>query len=159
MCKSYYDVLRPALVNLEELAVIDHAADDLIHVICLVRIVRYYFIQCVVYASCRVVGLDKRSLLTIIRRQEAQQRLYGSDAFLLVLGREMRYTALCAVYARSTEFLLCDSLAGYGFDNARTSQEHIRCVLDHHSEVSQGRGVYRTSGTWTENPGNLRNDT
>ena len=145
-------------MNLEELAVIDHAADDLIHVICLVRIVRDYFIQGVVYASCRIVGLDKRGMLAIVGRQETKECLDCCYALLLVLGREMSYTALGAVYARSTEFLLCDRLTCYGLDYTRSREEHIGSVLYHHCEVGQSRGVYCASCARAEDSGNLRND-
>ena len=57
MCEADDDILCPALVDFEELSVIDDASDHLIHVVCLVRIVRYDVVQCVVHTSCRVEGL------------------------------------------------------------------------------------------------------
>ena len=155
MRESYYDVLGPALVNLQEPSVIDYAADYLVHVISLVGIVWDYLIQGVIDTSCWIAGLDKRSLFTIVGWQEAEQRLDDSDALLFILSREMRYAALGAVYARSAELLLCDSLACDSLDYARSCQEHIRCVLYHYCEVSQSRGVYRPSGARTEDSRDL----
>ena len=59
MCETDYDVLCPALVNLKELAVINDAADYLIHVVSLVRIVRDDIVQCIINTAGRIGCLDE----------------------------------------------------------------------------------------------------
>ena len=66
MSKSNDHVLRPVLVNLKETSVIHNAADHLIHVIGLVRIVRDDFIEGIVITTCRIGSLHVRSLLAIV---------------------------------------------------------------------------------------------
>ena len=66
MGESDDDVLCPALVDFKELSVIDDAADDLVHVVCLVRIVRNYVVEGVVHSACRIGCLYERSLFAVV---------------------------------------------------------------------------------------------
>ena len=47
-------IFRPALVHLQEYAVIDYAAYDSVHIVGLVRAVRNYVVEGVVHASRRI---------------------------------------------------------------------------------------------------------
>ena len=150
MGESDDDVLGELLVDLEELTVIDDARDDLVHVVGLVRIVRDDLVQRVVNPADRVVGRNPRSLLHIVLRDVAEKFLDGVYSFLLVLGGEMRHTALGGVDACSSEFLLGDNLSEDALHNGGAGEEHVGCVLDHHREVSEGRGVDGPSGARAE---------
>ena len=55
-----------ALMYLKESSVIHDASDYLVHVICLVWIVRNYVVQGVVNSTCRVCSFDKRSLFAVV---------------------------------------------------------------------------------------------
>ena len=158
MCKAYDDVLCPALVNFKEFAVIHDAADDLVHIVRLVRTIRDDFVQGIVKPGCRVVCRNERRFLHIVLRDETDDVLDDLDSLILVLCGEMRYTALGCVYACPSEIFLADNLSGHGLDHSRTCKEHIGGVLDHNVEVGQGRGVNRSSCTGTEYSRNLWNN-
>ena len=66
MGEAYYYVLCPALMYFKELSVIDDASDDLIHVVCLVRIVRDDVVESVVNSSCRVRCFNEWSFLAVV---------------------------------------------------------------------------------------------
>ena len=156
MGESHDDVLGELLVDLEELAVIDDACDDLVHIVGLVRVVGDDLVEGVVNPADRIVGREPRSLLHIVLRNIAEEFLDRVDAFLLILGREVSHTALGGVHAGSAEFLLRDNLTEDALHDSRAGEEHVGGVLDHHSEVREGRGVNRSAGARTEYSGNLR---
>lgn len=59
----------------------------------------------------------------------------------------------------STQVLLTNILAGYGFDDFRTGNEHLGALFHHVNEVCQGRAVNSTAGTRAHDGRNLRNHT
>ena len=79
------------------------------------------------------------------------------NTLLLVLCGKMRDTALGSMHTRTSEFLLCHNLAGHCLHHARTCEEHVRRILDHHGEICECRRIYGTTCARTEDSGNLRN--
>ena len=153
MGKAYDDVLCEFLVDLEELAVVNYAGDDGVHVICLVWIVRDYAVEGIVnpvYGVCR--GFF-RGCFQVVLGDEAQELLYGLDAFLLILRSEVGYAALGCVDGCSAKFLLGDFLSGYALG---AGEEHVGGILYHEGEVRKGGGIHRAACAGTENAANLR---
>ena len=68
--ESYYYITREVLMYFEKLSVIYDFADDLVHVIRLVGMVRDYAIQQSVGSVLRVRAGDARCCLRVVRRQE-----------------------------------------------------------------------------------------
>ena len=62
------DVLRPALAHLEELAVVDHPPDHLVHVVRLVRLVGYERVELCVLAVGRIGRRAPRGPLRVVLR-------------------------------------------------------------------------------------------
>ena len=58
----------------------------------------------------------------------------------------------------ATELLLCHILPGHGLYDSRTCKEHVRDAFHHDGEVSKGGAIDSTTGAWTENCRNLRNN-
>ena len=129
------DVLRPVLVDLEELLVVDDARDHVAHVVGLLRVVGDERVQLGVLAVGIVVGLDPRRHLEVVLRQEADQVADVLEARLLVLGSEVRDAGLRVVGHRAAERLELDLLAGDGLDHLGPGDEHVRGLLHHEDEV------------------------
>ena len=106
MCESDDDILCPSTVDFKESAFIDDTSDNLVHVICLVRVVRDNFVQSVVMTTYRVAGLYRRCLFAIVRRQETEKSLDGLDAFFFVFCCEVGNSAFFRMYGSATEVLL-----------------------------------------------------
>ena len=158
MSESYDYVLRIALVNLEEFAIIDYATYYLVHIVRLVRAVRNDVIEGIVNPSCGVIGRNEWCLFPVVRRYETEKFLYNLNAFLFILCSKMCNTAFRCVNTCTSEFFLAYRLTCDRLDNSRTGKEHIGCVLNHDVEVSQGRGVNCSTCARTEDSGNLRNN-
>ena len=86
---------------------------------------------------------------------EAQELLYGLDAFLLILCSEMCYAALGCVDGCSAEFLLGDFFSGDALHHGGAGEEHVGGILYHEGEVRKGGGIHRTACAGAENAANL----
>ena len=139
MGESDDDVLGEVLMDLEELAVIHDAPDDLVHVIRSVRIIGDNLVKAVIRAAHGVVGWDPWCLLHIVLGNVGEQFLDSIDSLFLALSREMCHSALGSVYACSSKLLLGDVFSEDALDHCRTCQEHVGSVLDHDGEIRQGR--------------------
>ena len=70
----------------------------------------------------------------------------------------MGVTGGFAMYPCSTEALHINLLAENGFDNLRAGYEHLGNLVHHEYIIRKGRGINRSSGTRTEDNGNLRDN-
>ena len=66
------DVLRPARLDLEELAVVDDAVDDVVHVVGLGRVVGHDRVERRVAPVGRIAGLATRRVAEVVLRQVAE---------------------------------------------------------------------------------------
>ena len=105
------DVLRPELVHLEELAVVDDPVDDVAHVVRLVRVLRDDRVELGVLAVDRVGGLEVGRRLDVVLREEREQVARVLEARLLARGREVGDARLRGVRVRAAELLERDLLA------------------------------------------------
>ena len=134
----------------QELAVVNYMADNVIHVVRLVRIVRDDIVQLVIHTVDRVVGRNDRGLLKIVLRKIRKQILYGLDSDFLIVNCKVSHTGLAGVNACSTESFLCNVLTENALYNLRSGKEHV-AALGHDVEVSKGRRINRTTGARAEN--------
>ena len=153
------DVLGELRLNLEELSVISYSANHLIHIVCLVWILRDNLVQSIVHTVDRVCALYAWSLFCIVARDEREQALDHLDSLFLCLGSEVGNTTLGCVDRCTTEVLCIDVLTSYGLYNLRTCQEHIRSLLLHDDEVGQGWRVNGTTSARAHNSRDLWDDT
>ena len=87
-----HHVLCPVLVHLEEVAVVDDAPDDVMHVVRLVRAVGDQRVELGLFPVARIRGLRERRRVHVVLRQERQQVARVLQTSLLVGGDEMRDT-------------------------------------------------------------------
>ena len=109
--EAYDDVLREVLVNLEEVAVIDDAADDSVHVVRLVGVVGYDLVEGVVGPGDGVCGRALGRAFKIVLGQVAQELLDLFDSLLLGRGAEMCHSGFRGVHRGASELLLVHDLS------------------------------------------------
>ena len=151
-----HDVLGVVLVDLEELAVVDHEADHVADVVGLVGAVGDDRVQRLVHPRRVVGGLHPRRGLEVVGRQEVQQVARVLEARVLVLGREMGDAGLGRVAHRAAEVLEADLLAGDRPDHVGPGDEHVRGLLDHEHEVRDRGGVDRAARARAHDQRDLR---
>ena len=152
------DVRRKELLDLEELAVIDERADDFLHVVWHVRIVRHDGVEALILAVRVVRRLDSRRVLEVVARQVREQLANLRDAVVLVLAGEVRDARARAVRDGAAELLRRDFLSRDRLDDGRARDEHLARVLDHEDEVRDGRAVDSAARARSHDDRNLRDD-
>ena len=143
---------------LVELAVVDEAADDILHVVRCVRVVRHDRVEALVLTVRIVARLHARRLLHVVAREEGEQVADLLDAVLIVLRRKVCDAGAGVVRHRTTELLRRDLLRRDGLDDGRARDEHLARVLHHVDEVCERRAVDRTARAGPHDDGDLRND-
>src|SRR5258705_13106010 len=99
------DVLGPVLVHLEEVAVVDDTADDLVHVVRLVWVVGDERAELPRFPVTRIRRLRERSRIQVVLREEREQVARVFEAGLLVGRNEVRNTRLRRVSRTAAERL------------------------------------------------------
>ena len=148
----------PVVVDLEELAVVDHRLDDLLHVVGLVGRGGHELGQLGGEPLGIVARIDQRGLLQVVGREEAEQVADVVQARLLVGGHEGGHPGLGGVAHRPAQLLEGHVLAGHRLDHVGTGDEHVAGPLDHEDEVGHGRAVDRAPGTGAEDHADLGDD-
>ncbi len=152
------DRLRPLALHVEELAVVDDAADHLIHVIGLAVGVRQHVEQLLLATVDRVRDGPDRGALFAVLRHEREVLLDPLDALLVVGDFHVPHAGLAAVHARAAEFLLGDVLADGRPDQVRAGERHRAAALDHRHEVGEARDVGGSCGARPHQGGDERDD-
>ena len=152
------DIRRKELLDLEELAVIDKRADDFLHVVWHVRIVRHDGVEALILAVRGVRRLDSRRVLEVVARQVREQLADLRDAVVLVLAGEVRDARARAVRDGAAELLRRDFLSRDRLDDGRARDEHLARVLDHEDEVRDGRAVDSAACARSHDDRDLRDD-
>ena len=154
-----HDVLGPVRVHLEELAVVDDALDDALHVVRLVRAVRDDRVERT--RSSRSTGSEGarvRRRVEVVLREEGQEVARLLEARLLVRCREVRDTRLRRVRRRAAELLEAHVLAGDRLHDVGAGDEHVRGLLDHEHEVGDRGRVDGAARARPHHERDLRND-
>ncbi len=147
-------------LHLEELTVVEHLVDDLMHVIGDIRAVRDDRVQepvAVIDVQVVLLAVDRR-VLHVVGGQIGQQRLDVLDGVLFVGAHVVRIARGRIVRAGAAELLEADILAGDGLDDVRSGDEHVRGLVDHDGEVGNRGGVDRATRAWAHDQRNLRDD-
>ena len=131
-------------LDLEEIALVDDAADHVAHVVALLGLDGHDLVQLGVGIDV-VVGGQAGRLFEIVRGQEAEQAAAEVDGLLVVLGDEVDHAGVRHVGVGAAECLGGDLLAGDLLDDLGPGDEHLGLAgLD--DEVGQGRRVGRAAG-------------
>ena len=154
------DVGREQLLDLEELLVVEHRGDHVVHVVGLVRGVRDDRVEGPVEVGELHVGLlvELRSRVEVVLRQVGQQRLDVLDRVLLVGGHVVGVAGLGVVGPGAAEVLHRHVLAGDGLDDVGPGDEHRGGLVDHDREVGDGGGVDVAAGAVAHDHADLRDD-
>ena len=91
-----------------------------------------------------------------MKKNKNKKKIELGEGLDVVLKRQSSHSELGSVYFGTTELLLGDLLLGDGLDNIRTSHKHVGGILDHESEVSEGRRVHGTTNTGAHDHRELR---
>ena len=100
--KARDDILGKLRLNFEEFSVVNNSADDLIHIIRLVGILRNNFVEQVFLAVDGVVALNTRSIFGVVGRDVREECLDEFHALFFGLCREMCNTTLACMNACTT---------------------------------------------------------
>ncbi len=160
------DVRRAPGLDLEELVVVEDAADDLVHVVRLVRRVRDEGVEFEILFGERVLDRSGGRLgdgqrggsAAVVARQVAQQLLDVIERVLLVGGDVVRDAGLRHVRLCTAEVFHRDVLAGDGLDHVGAGDEHLAGLVDHDDEVGQCGGVDVAAGRCAHDQRDLRDD-
>ena len=152
------DVCRPRRLDLEELAVVDDAPQDVVHVIRLRRLVGHDGIELRVHAIARVARLPRRRIGEVVLRQVSEQSPNGIHRLGLVACREMRHAAASGMDAGAAERLRVDDLVRHRAHDVRPGDEHVARPLDHDREVRHRGRIDRAAGARPEDHRDLRHD-
>src|SRR5215203_4728544 len=149
------EVLGPALLNLEELPVVDHSLYRTSNVVGALGGVGDQTRQVLVH-PLRVVGRPEvRGALQIVLGQEGEQVAHVVEAGLLVGRREVGYARPSIVGGRAAEVLEGNVLAGDALYDVGARDEHVARLLDHEHEVRDGRRVHSAARAGSDDDGDL----
>lgn len=152
------DVRREELLDLEELPVVDERADDILHVVRHVRVVRHDGVEALILAVRVIRRLDGRRILEVVARQVREQLADLRDAVVLVLAGEVCDARARAVRQRAAELFRRDFLSRDRLDDGRARDEHLARVLDHEDEIRDGRAVDGAARARSHDDRDLRDD-
>ena len=151
------DVARVVLVDLEELAVVDDVADDVAHVVGLVRAVGDDVVQLrVLSAAGRRWAGTRGGVSRLFWGRKRQQVARVLEAGVLVVGGEVGDARLGVVRHRPAQRLEVDLLASDRLDHVGAGDEHVRGLLDHEDEVGDRRRVHGAAGARAHDQADLR---
>ena len=153
------DIRRKVSLVFEEFAVVSDRTDNIVHVICLVRILRDNRVEHLVF-PVKVIrtGILRRGFVVVLR-QESQQRADFLQAGIFIGTGEVGAAGDPVVRHGTAEGFCGNFFTGNGLDDLRTGDKHFTGALHHEDEIGDGRGIHRTAGTRAHDDGNLRNDT
>ena len=138
-------ILGEVCVDFEEAAAVEHAGDDLPHVVGLAGVFGHEPVERVVAAPRIVVRLYARRVLAVVLRQVGEDLLDQAERCDLVVGREMGDARQGVVRHRAAQRVEVHLLAGHRLDDVRPGDEHVAGLAHHDDEVGEGRGVDRAA--------------
>ena len=152
------DVLGVALLDLQELTVVDDLRDHLLDVVGLRRAVRDEGVELGRLAVGRIRRSGVHRRLEVVLGQEREQVARVLEHRLLVGRGEMRDAGLLGVRRRAAELLLRHLLARHRLHDVGAGDEHVRAALGHQDEVGDRRRVDGAAGARPEHERELRHD-
>ena len=151
-------------LHLEELVVVEQAADHLVHVVGLVGRVRDQRVEFEILRGERLLDrpLDRVGrgvagrLAAVVAGQVGQHLLDPVEGVLLAGGDVVRHAGFHHVGVGAAEVLHGDVLAGDGLDDVRAGDEHLAGLIDHDDEIGERGGVHVATGCGTHDQRDLR---
>ena len=140
------DVGRPQREDLEELALVHHPPDHVLHVVGCPRRVGDDRVEGLVAPVRIVTGCIGGRVLQVVRGQERQQVTDLGQAVGLVVGDEAGDAGTAGVRVGTSQLLEGDVLARHRADHVGSGDEHVRGALHHEHEVGDGGGVDGAAG-------------
>ena len=152
------EVPRERGVHLEEVAVVEHRADDVQHVVGPVGLRGHEGLERLVPPVDGVPGGAPRRVVHVVRRQEGQQLADQREALLFAVGGEVRHPGGRAVRLGAAQLLRGDRLVRHRLDDVRARDEHVRGVPHHEDEVRDRGRVDGAARARSHDRGDLRHD-
>ena len=156
-CKTNEDILGKIRHNFKEIAVVYHSLDDIFHIIRNIRVCRNDSVQNGVFTVGFIRAVLLFSFIHIILRQERKQFADTHQQFFFGVTHKMSHSAFAAVSHGTTQFFLAYFLVDNGLHYVRPRHKHVALFFHHKDKVREGGRVAGTTGTGTENGGDLRN--
>ena len=153
------DVLRVALRDLEEGAIVDDELDRALDVVRMRGIVGDERVELGLLALAAVRRLEVRRLLEVVLGKEGEQVARILEACLLVRAREVRDAGLRSMRRRAAELLERHLLARDRLHHVGAGDEHVRRLLDHQHEVGDRGRVDGAAGARPHDEADLWHDT
>ncbi len=141
-CKTDYDVFCKIFMRFKKFAIIHQRADNVFHVIRLVRAVRHHGIQSRVSAFGIVAGIDYRRVFHVVCRQIRQQFLDSVNRILFGFAGKMRHAAFFRMSHSAAQILKADFFARNRFDDLRTCDKHEAGIFDHENIIGHCRRIH-----------------
>ena len=142
--------------HFKEILVIHNRLYNILNVIRNVRVFRNHSLKFFWLTSGIIRTRNKRSILHIIGRQEAEQFAYGQHGFFFSVTHEVSNATLTAMCIGSTQFFLVHFFMRNRFHYIRPCDEHMTFLFHHKNKIRQCRWITGTAGTWTQNSWDLR---
>jgi hypothetical protein len=156
--ETHHDVHGEVRLHLEELAMIDDHADDVLDVVRLFGVVRNHGGEAR-RGALRVVGCGQcRRLLVAVLRDVLEHSPHLGEAFILGFGEKMRYARLDVVHLCTSEGVERHLLTGRDAYHFWSGDEHVADAVDHEREISHSRRVDRPSGARPKDQAQLRDE-
>ena len=150
------DVLGIFLLYLEEVLIISHGKDQLLHVVRLVGIGRNQQIQLRIDTVRAIGGRNEWRLFHIVIRQERHQLTYLQDTIHIVIRRAMSHSGTGAMHFRASQILHRNLFLRHAFHDLRAGDKHVARLFYHKDKVRQRRRVNRSTRARAHNGANLR---
>ncbi len=133
------------LLHLEEVAVVHHGVEDVLHVVGQAGRVGHQGAQGDL-GAVGIVGAGPRGrVVLVVERHEAHELTDHEQALLVVRAGEMGAAGAGVVGHGPAQVLLADLLVGDRLDDVGPRDEHVGGVLDHEDEVRDGRRIDRAA--------------
>ena len=143
-------------LHLEEVALVDRLADQLVHVIGLVRVRRDQRVEALFLA---VVGIARRAdgnAAAVVLGQIVEEIARREQRLDVILERDIGDRAFRRVRDRAAELFLRHHLVGHRLHDIGAGDEHVRAVLHHEDEVGHRGRVNRAPRARSHDQADLR---
>ena len=144
-------------MHLEEVAPVHDAADDVVHVVRLVGLIRHDVEQLFSGLLRRIDRFDIRRDLGVVCRQIAEEASDAPERRDFVPVREVRDAGSPGVHRGTAQLFEAHVLVGHRLHDVRARHEHVADAVDHEDEIGDGGRVDRPAGTRAEDGADLRN--
>ena len=155
--KPANNILGVVALHFVKHAIIDHARDDVVHIVGFVRVVRHDVEQCRIASVARVGARAARWIIDVVLGDVAEQLADRRQARRLRRMCEVRHARRRGMCVGAAQFLHRDVLVRHRLHDVRSGDEHVRRAAHHVREVGDRRRIHRAARAGPENGRDLRN--